>query len=91
MTFCGHKVLKTLIKCQFSPSASTGERYIITGSADSFVAIYDLMTGETINRIGMESWDDEILFEDYRDICVRDVSWHPSQPVLAAASFKGEI
>ena len=49
------------------------------------------MTGETINRIGMESWDDEILFEDYRDICVRDVSWHPSQPVLAAASFKGEI
>lgn len=33
MTYRGHSVLQTLIRCHFSPSASTGQRYIYTGCA----------------------------------------------------------
>ncbi|KAI9360812.1 WD40-repeat-containing domain protein [Zopfochytrium polystomum] len=39
-TFTGHKVLRTLIRCHFSP-ASTGHRYLYTGSADGRVFIFD--------------------------------------------------
>jgi WD repeat-containing protein 23 len=34
MTYRGHKVLRTLIRCHFSPPSNTGQRYIYTGSAD---------------------------------------------------------
>ncbi|KAI9342650.1 WD40-repeat-containing domain protein [Obelidium mucronatum] len=39
-TFKGHSVLRTLIRCHYSP-ASTGHRYLYTGSADGSVYIYD--------------------------------------------------
>ncbi|KAF9994669.1 hypothetical protein BGZ79_000543, partial [Entomortierella chlamydospora] len=42
MTFQGHKVLRTLIRCHFSPAHTTGQRYLYTGSADGKVAIYRL-------------------------------------------------
>ncbi|KAF9576494.1 hypothetical protein EC968_007972 [Mortierella alpina] len=38
----GHKVLRTLIRCHFSPVHSTGQRYLYTGSADGMVHIYRL-------------------------------------------------
>lgn len=31
MTFRGHQVLKTLIRCHFSPRESTGQSYIYSG------------------------------------------------------------
>lgn len=34
MTYRGHKVLKTLIRCGFSPAESTGQRYVYSGSED---------------------------------------------------------
>jgi WD repeat-containing protein 23 len=33
MTYRGHTVLQTLIRCHFSPAFSTGQRYIYTGCA----------------------------------------------------------
>ena len=33
MTYRGHSVLQTLIRCHFSPAFSTGQRYIYTGCA----------------------------------------------------------
>lgn len=33
MTYRGHSVLQTLIRCHFSPAATTGQRYIYTGCA----------------------------------------------------------
>lgn len=33
MTYRGHSVLQTLIRCHFSPSSITGQRYIYTGCA----------------------------------------------------------
>jgi DDB1- and CUL4-associated factor 11 len=42
VTFRGHKVLKTLIRCHFSPSNSSNSRYVYTGSFDGKVYIYNL-------------------------------------------------
>ncbi|KAJ3140916.1 hypothetical protein HK100_008280 [Physocladia obscura] len=39
-TFKGHKVLRTLIRCHYSPE-NTGHRYIYSGSSDGCVYIYD--------------------------------------------------
>lgn len=42
VTFRGHKVLRTLIRCHFSPPGSTNSRYVYSGSADGKVYIYNL-------------------------------------------------
>ncbi|XP_035551603.1 LEC14B protein-like isoform X3 [Juglans regia] len=42
-TYRGHSVLRTLIRCYFSPAYSTGQKYIYTGSHNSCVYIYDLL------------------------------------------------
>jgi len=36
-TYRGHSVTFTLIRCYFSPSFTTGQKYIITGSSDGCV------------------------------------------------------
>lgn len=42
VTFRGHKVLRTLIRCHFSPPGSTNSRYVYSGSADGKVYIWNL-------------------------------------------------
>ncbi|CBQ68109.1 conserved hypothetical protein [Sporisorium reilianum SRZ2] len=42
MTYRGHAVLKTLIRCHFSPAETTGQRYIYSGSADGKIHIWNL-------------------------------------------------
>lgn len=39
MTFRGHAVLRTLIRCHFSPVATTGQKYIYSGSADGRIHV----------------------------------------------------
>jgi WD repeat-containing protein 23 len=46
MTYRGHTVLQTLIRCWFSPMETTGARYIYSGSADGRIHVrfeYDRM------------------------------------------------
>lgn len=43
----GHAVLQTLIRAYFSPLATTGQRYIYSGSADGSVYIW----GEEVSLI----------------------------------------
>lgn len=81
MTFRGHKVQSTLIRCYFSPLETTGQRYVYTGSADGKVYVYDTITGKTAAILQKEN--NEIGEERV----YRDVSWHPYLPVIAAASF----
>lgn len=39
MTYRGHAVLQTLIRCHFSPIATTGQKYIYSGSADGRIHV----------------------------------------------------
>ncbi|KAK1351796.1 Apoptotic protease-activating factor 1 [Heracleum sosnowskyi] len=78
-TFKGHAVLRTLIRCYFSPANSTGQKYIYTGSADNSVYIYDLLSGAEVAKLS------------YHDGPVRDCSWHPDFPTLVSSSWDGVI
>ena len=39
MTYRGHSVLRTLIRCHFSPAETTGAQYIYSGSADGKIHV----------------------------------------------------
>jgi hypothetical protein len=39
MTYRGHAVLRTLIRCHFSPAETTGSQYIYSGSADGKIHV----------------------------------------------------
>ncbi|PLB39231.1 WD40 repeat domain-containing protein [Aspergillus candidus] len=101
VTFRGHRVLRTLIRCHFSPPGSTDSRYVYTGSQDGKVYVYnmDATLAGTIDvgqaTINTRPQDPDIftMFGSRHDglwrTCVRDASWHPSAPVLAATSWNG--
>ncbi|KAK1437258.1 hypothetical protein QVD17_03047 [Tagetes erecta] len=78
-TYKGHSVLRTLIRCYFSPEYSTGQRYIYTGSHDSCVYVYDLVSGARVARLV------------HHTSTVRDCNWHPYYPMLVSSSFDGDI
>lgn len=79
MTYHGHTVLQTLIRCHFSPAATTGQQFIYTGCASGRVVVYDLLTGKVAT-----------VLSGHRS-CVRDVSWHPYLPVLVSSSWDGSV
>ena len=97
VTYRGHSVLKTLIRCHFSPPGSTNSRYVYSGGEDGKVHIYNLdateagtidvtdATFETRPRdpnIYMNAWEDSNNRNNWKT-CVRDASWHPNAPVIA--------
>ncbi|GAA6041985.1 hypothetical protein JCM8097_009131 [Rhodosporidiobolus ruineniae] len=47
MTYRGHSVLRTLIRCHFSPLLTTSQRYIYSGSSNGKIHIYSL-AGPTV-------------------------------------------
>ncbi|KAI5092150.1 DDB1- and CUL4-associated factor 11 [Silurus meridionalis] len=79
MTYRGHGVLHTLIRCRFSPEFSTGQKFIYSGCSTGKIIIYDVLTGQVVSRLtGHEA-------------CVRDVSWHPYQDNIISSSWDGAI
>ena len=102
VTFRGHKVLKTLIRCHFSPPGSTDSRYVYSGSYDGSVYVWNLdatLAGK-VNVLkatkNSRPRDPELLAETYdywgRNgrswmTCVRDASWHPYVPMIAGKSY----
>ncbi|XP_058808193.1 DDB1- and CUL4-associated factor 11 isoform X2 [Phymastichus coffea] len=79
MTYRGHIVVQTLIRCHFSPAATTGQRYIYTGCGTGRIIIYDLLTGKIAKSL-----------KGHKTV-VRDVSWHPYNPEIVSTSWDGEI
>ncbi|BFZ13401.1 hypothetical protein BsWGS_16440 [Bradybaena similaris] len=75
MTYRGHCIRNTLIRCKFSPESSTGQRYIYTGCASGSVFVYDVLTGKVESRL-----------KGHRS-CVRDVSWHPYKNIIISTSW----
>ncbi|KAK3138798.1 hypothetical protein QOZ80_5AG0373540 [Eleusine coracana subsp. coracana] len=78
-TYRGHSVLRTLIRCYFSPAYSTGQKYIYTGSYDSSVYIYDVVSGSLVEKL------------KGHQLAVRDCSWHPFDPALVSSSWDGRV
>ena len=81
LTYRGHSVLQTLIRARFSADASTGGRYVVTGSADGGIYIYEALIGEV-----------SAILRGHSGV-VRDVAWHPRRldAHLASASFDGTV
>mmetsp|Transcript_16905 Transcript_16905/g.59112 ORF Transcript_16905/g.59112 Transcript_16905/m.59112 type:complete len:689 (-) Transcript_16905:185-2251(-) len=79
LIYRGHQVTSTLIRAYFSPAATTGQRYVYTGSADGNVYIYDALTAAIVARLVGHN------------ALVRDVSWHPHEPILCSSSWDGTI
>lgn len=78
-TYKGHSVLRTLIRCYFSPEYSTAQKYIYTGSSDNSVYIYDLVSGAQVAKL------------DFHNAPVRDCCWHPIYPMLISSSWDCNI
>ncbi|XP_076470711.1 DDB1- and CUL4-associated factor 11-like [Babylonia areolata] len=80
MTYRGHCVLHTLVRCHFSPAFTTGQRFIYSGCATGNIVVYDLLTGRVVKTLkgGHKS-------------CVRDVSWHPYNNTLFSSSWDGTV
>lgn len=74
-----HTVLKTLIRARFSPRATTGQRFIQTGSADGACVLYDALTGKAVERLA------------FHDSVLRDSSWHPCRPLITTSSWDRSI
>ena len=153
-TYKGHLVDQTLIRAYFSPAATTGQRYIYSGSSDGHVAFWDVITGQRVGdeerrpegmcvgsgegggsratrgRRGRRSGDGpngdgEALAGQRgpsregagrgasaagdtfwrtaagggaqadatrgRGSVIRDVSWHPTQPMLVSVAWDGSV
>ncbi|XP_061444574.1 DDB1- and CUL4-associated factor 11 isoform X2 [Rhineura floridana] len=79
MTYRGHGVLHTLIRCRFSPPHSTGQQYIYSGCSTGKVVVYDLLSGLIVTKLVNHK------------SCVRDVSWHPYEEKIVSSSWDGNI
>ncbi|KAK6820696.1 LEC14B protein [Apiospora arundinis] len=96
----GHRILRTLIRCHFSPPGSTDSRYVYTGSHDGKVYIYNL-DGTPAGDIDVqEATLSKTVQRNYRPhrhrgrhgggfTCVRDAAWHPNAPFIAASALNG--
>lgn len=92
VTFRGHKVLRTLIRCHFSPPSATNSRYVYSGSADGKVYVYnmDATLAGTIDvkkaTMGTRVRDGSAHAMWHRPsgwgTVVRDASWHPTAPLV---------
>jgi len=104
VTFRGHSVLKTLIRCHFSPPTSSNSRYVYSGSEDGKVYIWNL-DGQQVATVDVSNstrgtrpqadgrgdafdWDMGYNSNVWKT-CVRDASWSPTAPVIAATSWNG--
>ncbi|KAG8864102.1 hypothetical protein FRB96_006976 [Tulasnella sp. 330] len=98
MQYKGHAIMRTLIRCHFSPQETTGQSYIYSGSADGLIHIWSL-DGRVVQVLD-RSKTLPITFDasapdqpersqsTYRGACcVRDVAWHTYEPVLMSTAW----
>lgn len=102
MTYTGHSILKTLIRCGFSPAATTDQQYVYSGSDCGKVWIWNL--DGTVNRtldldkavkVRQSTQPSRRRFLGFGGggdrPCIRDASWHPSLPYMASTSWHSEM
>jgi WD repeat-containing protein 23 len=79
VTYSGHDVLLTHIRCGFSP-AYTGNRFVFNASASRGIHVYSRHTGRLLNRMVLP----------FQSV-IRECAWHPHQPLMVAATFNGHL
>lgn len=98
MQYTGHEVLRTLIRCHFSPAETTGGQYIYSGGADGRIHIWSLdgRVVQVLDRsrtlpMSCDPAEPDMIrrSQAYKRVCVRDVSWHSQQPILMSAGWLG--
>ena len=93
MTYRGHSVLRTLIRCYFSPIHSTSQKFVYTGSSDEHIYVYSLEGDLVVTfdvKVEGEPEFVNTLHNDYYshyEHTVRDVSWHPYLPLMVNLHF----
>ncbi|KAF8665431.1 hypothetical protein AX16_000450 [Volvariella volvacea WC 439] len=97
MTYRGHAVLQTLIRCHFSPAETTGGQYIYSGSSDGRIHIWSL-DGRVVQVLDRsrtvplghnpENYVPSARQRRHAEACVRDVSWHSQEPILLSAGWE---
>ena len=106
-TLRGHRVDQTLIRAYFSPLATTGGRYVYSGSADGSVCFWDLQTGELVAKTTGTDCAHSVIGPalrrhrrgEYpaneaalrRGALVRDCAWHPVKPRLVSVAWDGAV
>ncbi|KAJ4002235.1 WD40-repeat-containing domain protein [Lentinula boryana] len=97
MTYRGHSVLMTLIRCHFSPVETTGGQYLYSGSADGRIHIWSLdgTLVQVLDRTKTLPMNVDPSGVEYsrhpvrhNSSCVRDVSWSSEQPVIISAAWE---
>lgn len=94
VTFRGHTVQRTLIRCHFSPPGSTNSSYVYSGSQDGCVYVWNLdatlaakinvksvTRGKGIGHRRYRLHHPDPSEGDWMTL-VRDVGWHPNAPLL---------
>lgn len=98
VTFRGHKVHGTLIRCHFSPPGSTDSRYVYSGSHDGRIYVWnmDATIAATIDVGTATHWAGQIPGggrawrrgnPNRWNCCVREPYWHPNAPIIAGENF----
>ncbi|TPX13962.1 uncharacterized protein E0L32_005662 [Thyridium curvatum] len=97
VTFRGHQVRRTLIRCHFSPPGSTDSRYVYSGSYDGRVYVWN-MDATIAAKIDIRDAASEMIYGSRQmgirrhlgSACVREASWHPTAPILVASAWNGQ-
>mmetsp|Transcript_62336 Transcript_62336/g.76354 ORF Transcript_62336/g.76354 Transcript_62336/m.76354 type:complete len:370 (+) Transcript_62336:30-1139(+) len=79
VTYKGHEVTRTLCRSGFSPTFTTNNKYVYCGSSNNKIYIYETNTGKLFKTL-----------YGHNDI-VRDVTWHPYQPIIVSAAWDGNV
>jgi WD repeat-containing protein 23 len=90
VTFRGHKVRATLIRCHFSPAGSTDSRYVYSGSQDGKVYVWN-MDATLRSTIDVAKATRRSTLRhggvDGESACIREPYWHPNAPIIAGKSI----
>jgi len=79
-TYTGHTVSYTLIRARFSPAFSTLQKYIYSGSSTGQLFVWDILSGEVVHKSKQGPGE-------CHNSIVRDVSWHPYEPMIMTSSL----
>lgn len=82
LTFKGHRIQRTLIQAVFTPDATTGGRYVVSGSADGDVVMYDTLAAPTEAGVVRPARRLNL----HRDV-VRTVALSPSHDLMVSAGW----